>query len=660
MKHRWVWLLLIVGGDVGLITGIHLLLLWLRYGMIAHWFPASTASGSYTLWLILTLLVAGVMLTIAGAYRLPQPFSRVSVSARLLRVIVGHIFMITLLVYLLKLRINPTAFSYSRFVVGGGWLFMFFALALWRLAIGRLQRALFRRGWATRRVAVMGPAAQAQLLIDGLQRRYWLGDQAVGLFVTDSEPFANTQFAAALPMFQCATLQEATDLAAKLKIERIWLAMLPDEAAEQLLQLLDAPSLPVTWAIDSSGFERCLPLLIDKLAIDNSTEQAEALMTQLLKRVSHEQEPLAFPRIAFVGLRGIPASYGGIERYVEELSVRLARLGYRVAVYCRPHYSQQRGQYKGVTLRHLPCLNTKHLETISHTALATLHLLFMEDDIVHYQALGPSLLVWLPRLCGHKTVVTVQGADWQRAKWGPVAKTVLKTGEWAAVHLPHQTIAVSCALQQYYRQQYQRQVVYIPNGVNRAVPQPPHYIRTLGLKTGNYILTVGRLTPEKGYHTLIQAYRRINTDKMLVIAGGSSHTAAYVDQLHRLAHGASIIFTGYVYKQTLAELYSNAYLFVSASEVEGLPLTLLEALSFGVKVLASDIPAHQEVLSGHQHTFRAGSQQSLTMALQLMLNASKANRVTAAELHPCIVDRYSWKRVTEDTERLYQTLLASH
>jgi glycosyltransferase involved in cell wall biosynthesis len=234
---------------------------------------------------------------------------------------------------------------------------------------------------------------------------------------------------------------------------------------------------------------------------------------------------------------------------------------------------------------------------------------------------------------------------------------VLKIGELASAHLPHKTIVVSKSLKQYYQERHGRATTYIPNGVNRVQRRPARGIRELGLKEGNYVLTVGRLVPEKDYHTLIQAFRQVKTDKRLVIAGGPSHTEEYVASLHEMAGNTPVVFTGYIHGRTLEELYSNAYLFMSASKMEGLPIALLEAMSFGTCPLVSDIPPHVEALDGLGYVFRTGDTSDLTTKLQALLDHPQKVMDTKDRLRRRVADVYNWDLVTDATEKVYKELL---
>jgi glycosyltransferase involved in cell wall biosynthesis len=537
---------------------------------------------------------------------------------------------------------------------------MFILVLAWRLAVGYLQRALFLWDRGVYRTIIVGTESHAHALATALQKQRWMGHKVLGLVECPADIDASDapRQTSTFPILGKAA--ELSKIAAQFNADVIWLT-LPGATSPKILNfVLATPDLPVKWAMARSEAERLFQAILSApqlVGLYSCTE--DELATQLTQRLDRYLEPLAGPRITFVGSRGIPATYGGVERYVEELGIRLAQHGYQVSVYCRPHYTSRRGNYRGIELRYLPCTNTKHLEAISHTLLATLHLLFCEDEIVHYQALGPSLLAWLPRLLGRKTIVTVQGLDWQRSKWGPIAQTVLKVGEWASVYLPHQTIVVSQDLKEYFQDRYKKKVTYVPNGVNIAQQRSAREIYKLGLEEGNYVLAVGRLVPEKGYHTLIRAFRQVQTDKRLVITGGSSHSQAYVASLHAMAKDAPILFTGYIYERALEELYSNAYLFLSASETEGLPITLLEALSFGACPLVSDIPPHVEVLGGLGYTFRTGDEKDLAVKLQALLDAPQAVARAGDALRQRAVTVYSWESVTNATEAIYQEMLVS-
>ena len=239
-------------------------------------------------------------------------------------------------------------------------------------------------------------------------------------------------------------------------------------------------------------------------------------------------------RIAMIGLRGIPATYGGVERAVEELSAALAARGHRVTVFARRSYCDPSVRsHRGVEVVHLREINTKHLEAISHTAWAVVQVLRARRyDVIHFHATGPSLLSFVPRLAGIPTVATVQGLDWQRAKWGRFARNVLRVAARASAVFPSQTIVVSRELERHYREQFGTEPVYIPNGVDQAPVEPAPLE---GLEPDRFILFLGRLVPEKNVHTLIESYRHVDTDLPLVIAGPGSHSPDYVARLETLA-----------------------------------------------------------------------------------------------------------------------------
>lgn len=363
-------------------------------------------------------------------------------------------------------------------------------------------------------------------------------------------------------------------------------------------------------------------------------------------------------KIAILGTKGIPASWGGIERHVEELATRFVALGHEVTVYCRPYYTATNDEfYKGVRLKKLPTVKCKNYDAITHTFLATLHALTKNYDIIHYHALGPATLAGIPRIFGKKTVVTVHGLDWQREKWGRRAKVYLKFGERAAVRYPHATIAVSKFLKGYLEEKHHRAVTYIPNAVTDPVLLEPNEIRkSYGLEGGDYFLFVARLVPEKGCHFLLEAFKKIKTDKKLIIAGGSSHSDDYVNQLRKTAD-ERVVFTGYVYGDMLNELYNNAYCYVHPSTIEGLPFTLLEATSYGKCAIVSDIPPNLEVVRDNGIIFESKNVNDLQRAIQMALDDPKLVAELGVRAREVGLSEYSYDAIVVKTLKLYATIL---
>ncbi|MDP2234456.1 MAG: glycosyltransferase family 4 protein, partial [Actinomycetota bacterium] len=302
-------------------------------------------------------------------------------------------------------------------------------------------------------------------------------------------------------------------------------------------------------------------------------------------------------RIAMIGQKGIPATWGGVERHVEEIARRLVEQGHEVTVYTRPNYTpHDTKEHQGVRLVSLPTLRTKHLDAIVHCVLASLHSWGGRYDIVHYHAIGPALASPLARLRGYGVVATVHGQDFRRAKWGGIASSLLKAGEWCALNVAHATISVSERLAEEYRCGGHENAHFIPNGVSVPEGEDTSILDELGLAGTPYILFAGRVTPEKGAHYLIEAWSRTGRPMPLVVAGDTSFTGEYIAEVQAAAAAEGVIFPGYVYGERLAALFRHATLFVLPSDLEGYPIVLLEAAAHGTPVLASDIPQNLEIL----------------------------------------------------------------
>lgn len=361
-------------------------------------------------------------------------------------------------------------------------------------------------------------------------------------------------------------------------------------------------------------------------------------------------------RVAFIGGRGVVSKYSGIESYYEQAGHELARLGHEVTVYCRTYFTPPSDTYNGMRVRRLPTIRSKHLETVVHTLLSTLDAMASDNDVIHYHCLGPALFSFLPRLIGKKTVVTVQGLDWQRAKWGAMAARVLRWGEAAAVTLPNATMVVSKTLQRYYRDHYQCDTIYVPNGTTPIRHRPPSRLRDWGLLPDNYVLYLGRLSPEKNCHLLIEAFEKIRTDMKLVLAGGSSHSDSYVASLRR-HESDRIRFLPWVSGTDLEEVLSNAALFVLPSELEGLSLALLDAMAAGVCVLTSDIPENREVVEGAGFTFRHGDGADLERMLDVLAHNPEMRRQAGTRERARVQEQYLWPEIARSIETAYYKVL---
>jgi glycosyltransferase involved in cell wall biosynthesis len=362
-----------------------------------------------------------------------------------------------------------------------------------------------------------------------------------------------------------------------------------------------------------------------------------------------------------LGTRGVPATFGGVERHVEEIGRRLVARGHEVTVYAQSKYlGDARVQdHLGMRVVRIPTLPSRSLEAIAHSAMSTVAAMTGGYDVVHYHAVGPGLVAPLPRYFGRARVVqTIHGLDGERAKWGRVAQTILNVATWMSARVPHETVTVSSALTSHYRERYDRSCATIVNGVTRRVARPADIIRSkYGLGDGDYSLFVGRLVPEKRPDLLIKAYGELDTDKRLVIVGGSSYTDDYVDELRRLAaRDDRIVMPGYVYGDELDEFFTNARSFVQPSAVEGLPLTLLEAMGCGTPVIASDIAPHLEVL-GRSRTgarlFREGDLDSLVEAFQWSEKDPEAERQAAALEARYVSRNFDWNACVDRLESVY-------
>ncbi len=369
-------------------------------------------------------------------------------------------------------------------------------------------------------------------------------------------------------------------------------------------------------------------------------------------------------RIAMIGQKGIPFISGGVEKHVEEISKRLVDRGHEVTVYCRIYTKREQDTYQGINLKYIKTYENKNLEAIIYTFKASIDIISKHYDIIHYHALGPASLSFIPKLFKNNVVVTVHGLCWRNDKWGKFAKLYLKLGEQASARFPDKVISVSENLRKYYIQKYCKNpndLKYIPNGVNIGVKKEPNEIKKFGLEEDNYILFLARLVPEKGAHYLIEAYNNLQTDKKLVISGGSSYTDTYVNRLITNAKNTNIVFTGNVSGRLLEELFSNAYMYVLPSDTEGMPITVLEAMSYMKCCLVSNIPENVSIIRNDcGFSFIKSNIHSLTDMMAYLLDNPEVVKNTGIRAHEEVKKKYNWDCVVDKTESLYLDILKNN
>ena len=363
-------------------------------------------------------------------------------------------------------------------------------------------------------------------------------------------------------------------------------------------------------------------------------------------------------KIAMMGHKRIPSREGGVEIVVEELAVRMARQGHDVTAYNRrgKHVSGGKTvktkEYKGVKIKSVPTFESSKLNAVVYSAIASFLALFGRYDVIHFHAEGPCSMLWLPHMLGIRTVATIHGLDWQRAKWGGFATKFLKFGEKIAAKYADELIVLSEGTREYFMENYGRDATFLPNGVDTHEYESPEIIKEkYGLDKDKYILFLARIVPEKGLHYLIEAFAQTSTDIKLVIAGGVSHSDEYAAQIREMAADDRIIFTGFVEGKELWELFYNCRLYVLPSDVEGMPLTLLEAMSCGCECLVSDIETTKSVVNGYGHTFKKGDVSDLKEKIEEILSYPKTDK---SEQIAYINENYSWDEITRRTLEIYK------
>jgi len=358
-------------------------------------------------------------------------------------------------------------------------------------------------------------------------------------------------------------------------------------------------------------------------------------------------------KIVMIGQKGIPTLFGGIERHVEEISCHLAQDSKNdVFVYARSYYTPKKiKEYKKVNVIHLPSLKTKHLDAISHVFLSSFHAIFkIKPDVIHYHGVGPALCVWIPKIFSPKTkvVFTFHCRDYFHKKWGGFAQFSLRLGEMIGCYLADEIISVSNEIKEYVAEKYKRKISFIPHGIIKEKNVSDECIKKWGLEKNNYILAVSRLIRHKGLHYLIEAYKKIETDKKLVIVGPSFYTDDYEDEIKKISeNNSNIIFLGAQQGKILKALYNNTYLFVNPSEQEGLPLTVLEAASFGVPLLLSNIDIHCLMLKDFPFFFKDRNIVDLNKKLKFILNNPQIAFKRGKETKKYAWSNYNWDKVVE-------------
>ena len=369
-------------------------------------------------------------------------------------------------------------------------------------------------------------------------------------------------------------------------------------------------------------------------------------------------------RIAMLGHKRMPSREGGVEVVVEELSTRMVALGHDVTVYSRKGHNVAGAEYdgaivsehKGVTIKEVPTIDARGFAALTSSYFAAKAAIADKPDVIHFHAEGPCAMIGFAKREGIRTVATIHGLDWQRAKWGKIASAYIKHGERVAAKHADEIIVLSKNVQEYFKREYNRETNFIPNGIDCKEPvELTESTEGIVSKRKPYVLFLGRIVPEKGIHYLIDAYSSINLDVNLVIAGGSSDSQEYFKKIKKLAgHDKRIVFPGFVQGRILEELYSNASVFVLPSDLEGMPISLLEAMSYGLCCLTSNIPECKDVLGNCGEVFEKGNVSDLVSKLQKLLLMPELRKEYGNAARKRVLSQYDWDSVVKKTLKLYQ------
>lgn len=367
-------------------------------------------------------------------------------------------------------------------------------------------------------------------------------------------------------------------------------------------------------------------------------------------------------RIAMIGHKRYGSREGGVEVVVTELARRMVALGHEVTCFDRGGRDVMTGERSagervvdGVRVVPVRTVDAKGMAALSSSIFATRQAIHDRPDVIHYHAEGPCVPLPLASRAGIRTVATIHGLDWQRAKWGRLASAYIRRGERSAATCADEVIVLSRPAQRYFRDTYGRETRLIPNGVEPRQPRPAHAItERWGLMAGSYVLFLGRIVPEKRPELLVRAFRGLETDKRLVIAGGASDTSGYYEEVRGFAEGdPRVLMAGFVEGEELAELYSNAYCYVLPSDVEGMPMSLLEAMAYGRCCVTSDIAECSDVIADTGLTFPAGSEEGLRGVLASLLADPNEAKALGIDARRRAESSFSWDSVVRWTLETY-------
>lgn len=372
-------------------------------------------------------------------------------------------------------------------------------------------------------------------------------------------------------------------------------------------------------------------------------------------------------KIAMLGHKRIPSREGGIEIVVEELCTRMVEKGHDICCYNRSGHHVSGAEfdynigrdYKGVRIKNVLTIQKRGLAAVTASLFASIAAALGNYDIVHVHAEGPAAFCWIPKMCGKRVICTVHGLDHQRAKWGKFASWFIMSGEKNAVKYADEIIVLSKGVQDYFQEKYDRKTIFVPNGVNRPeIMEAKDITEKWGLNKDSYILFLGRIVPEKGLRYLIEAFKNVKTQKNLVIAGGSSDTEIFMSEIKEMAKDDErIIFTGFQQGRVLEELYSNAFVYVLPSDLEGMPLSLLEAMSYGNCCLVSDIAECAEVVENNGIVFKKSDVSDLKDKLQMLCDDEALVTEYKSKATDFICSKYNWSDVVDRTIEIYRSAM---